>query len=48
MTKEEVLAEFEAVKSVFCDLVDEPDEDFESTRRFIINVFPETGGVEVI
>ena len=47
MLGEEAILEFEAVKSVFGDCVEEPTDGLERAQTFKIDVLPETGGIQV-
>jgi hypothetical protein len=47
MLSEEAIAEFEAVKAVFGDCIEEPAKGFEATSVFHVNILPDTGGVQV-
>eukprot|EP00292_Cryptomonas_paramecium_P016713 CAMPEP_0113693280 /NCGR_PEP_ID=MMETSP0038_2-20120614/19573_1 /TAXON_ID=2898 /ORGANISM="Cryptomonas paramecium" /LENGTH=201 /DNA_ID=CAMNT_0000615327 /DNA_START=136 /DNA_END=738 /DNA_ORIENTATION=- /assembly_acc=CAM_ASM_000170 len=46
MVNDEVLMEYEAVKAVYADLVEEPPEGFAASHSFKIQIFPDTGGNE--
>jgi hypothetical protein len=47
MASEEAIAEFEAVKAVFGDCIEEPANGFEKASFFFVNILPDTGGVKV-
>jgi hypothetical protein len=48
MLSEEAAAELEAVKAVFSDCIEEPEEGSEAAQLFYVNILPDTGGIQVI
>jgi hypothetical protein len=47
MLSEDAIAEFEAVKAVFGDCIEEPAKGLEAASVFHVNILPDTGGVKV-